>query len=103
VSDEFIVPVCRLHHRELHRSGNEVAWWQRLNIDPIPVAFRLWQHSRGNGELAPTIRAEAANAPEVSAHDQACTSGDTGCEPEPAPQGAASPRASESGVRGADN
>jgi hypothetical protein len=23
VSDEFIVPVCRLHHRELHRSGND--------------------------------------------------------------------------------
>ena len=23
VSDEFTVPVCRIHHRELHRSGNE--------------------------------------------------------------------------------
>ena len=23
VSDEFIVPVCQVHHRELHRSGNE--------------------------------------------------------------------------------
>jgi hypothetical protein len=58
VSDEFIVPVCRLHHRELHRSGNEAAWWQSLNIDPIPVALRLWQHSRGNDELAPTIWAQ---------------------------------------------
>jgi hypothetical protein len=103
VSDEFIVPVCRLHHRELHRSGNEAAWWQSLNIDPIPVALRLWQHSRGNGELAPTIRAQAANAPAISAHDQAPTSGDTGCEPEPAAQGAASPRASESAVRGTGN
>jgi hypothetical protein len=70
VSDEFIVPVCRLHHRALHRSGNEAAWWQRLNIDPIPVALRLWQHSRGNGELAPTMRAQAAKALEISAHDQ---------------------------------
>ena len=25
VSDEFTVPVCRIHHRELHRSGDEAA------------------------------------------------------------------------------
>jgi hypothetical protein len=103
VSDEFIVPVCRLHHRELHRSGNEAAWWQRLNIDPIPVALRLWQHSRGTGELAPTIWAEAAKAPEISAHDQACTSADTGGEPEPAAQGAASPVPSECAVGSGGN
>jgi hypothetical protein len=52
VSDEFIVPICRVHHRELHRSGNEVAWWRRLNIDPLPVALRLWQHTRGYREPA---------------------------------------------------
>jgi ERF superfamily len=50
VSDEFIVPVCRVHHRELHRSGDEAAWWRRLNIDPLPVALRLWQRTRGYGE-----------------------------------------------------
>src|ERR1700730_3183451 len=53
VSDEFIVPVCRVHHRELHRSGDEVAWWRRLNIDPLPVALRLWRHTRADGGLAP--------------------------------------------------
>jgi hypothetical protein len=47
VSDEYTVPLCRLHHRELHRAGNEAAWWQKLNIDPLPVALRLWQHTRG--------------------------------------------------------
>jgi hypothetical protein len=47
VSDEFTVPVCRSHHRELHRHGDEAAWWQRLNIDPMPIALRLWQHTRG--------------------------------------------------------
>ena len=26
VSDEFTVPVCRIHHRELHRSGDEAGW-----------------------------------------------------------------------------
>jgi hypothetical protein len=51
VSDEFIVPVCRVHHRELHRSGDEIAWWQKFNIDPLPVALRLWQQRRTDGEV----------------------------------------------------
>jgi hypothetical protein len=42
VSDRFTVPICRLHHRELHRRGNERAWWQRQAIDPLVVAARLW-------------------------------------------------------------
>ena len=45
VSDEFTVPLCRLHHRELHRNGDEAAWWQANKIDPIPFALRLW-HER---------------------------------------------------------
>ena len=44
VSDEFTVPVCRLHHRELHRHGNEAAWWESIKIDPLPIAHRLWRH-----------------------------------------------------------
>jgi hypothetical protein len=51
VSDEFIVPVCRIHHRELHRSGDEAGWWRRLNIDPLPIALRLWQQTRSDEEL----------------------------------------------------
>jgi len=54
VSDEFTVPVCRVHHRELHRSGDEMVWWQKLNIDPLPFALRLWQQTRLNGERTPT-------------------------------------------------
>jgi len=49
VSDEFTVPLCRAHHRELHRHGNEAAWWQSIKIEPLPVAYRFWQHSRLNG------------------------------------------------------
>jgi hypothetical protein len=37
VSDRFAVPICRLHHRELHRHGNERAWWQSQGIDPLPL------------------------------------------------------------------
>jgi hypothetical protein len=72
-SDEFLIPVCRIHHRELHRSGDEVAWWQKLNIDPLPVALRLWQHTRLNDdELAPTgiMPAKAGQKPDTSVHDQ---------------------------------
>jgi hypothetical protein len=54
VSDEFIVPICRVHHRDLHRSGDEAAWWRRLNIDPLPVALKLWKQTRSENELAPT-------------------------------------------------
>jgi hypothetical protein len=42
VSDRFTVPICRLHHRELHRRGNEHAWWQKQGIDPLVVAASLW-------------------------------------------------------------
>jgi len=52
VSDEFTVPVCRIHHRELHRSGDEAAWWQKLNIDPVSVALRLWEHRQADREHA---------------------------------------------------
>ncbi len=38
VSDEFTVPLCRDHHHELHRNGNEAAWWANVQIDPIEVA-----------------------------------------------------------------
>jgi hypothetical protein len=43
VSDEFTVPLCRLHHRELHRRGDELGWWQHLKIDPLDTAHRLWR------------------------------------------------------------
>ena len=35
VSDEFTVPLCRGHHRQLHQAGNEVAWWENLKINAL--------------------------------------------------------------------
>jgi hypothetical protein len=49
VSDEFTVPVCRLHHREIHRHGDEATWWTGLKIDPVPIAFALWGSTHRDG------------------------------------------------------
>jgi hypothetical protein len=45
VSDEFTVPLCREHHRQLHHAGNEQAWWHNLSIKPLPIAEELWMES----------------------------------------------------------
>lgn len=55
VSDEFTVPVCRMHHRELHTHGDERLWWKTLNIDPLPIALRLWNQSRNESATASNI------------------------------------------------
>jgi hypothetical protein len=44
-SDEFVVPLCRTHHGEVHRAGNEAEWWKRYGLDPIPVASALWMQT----------------------------------------------------------
>jgi hypothetical protein len=48
VSDEFTVPLCRAHHRELHRDGNERMWWANVQIDPLLTAKELWECSPVN-------------------------------------------------------
>jgi hypothetical protein len=45
VSDEFTVPLCRGHHREVHRCGDEAAWWQVVGIDASVKARALWLKS----------------------------------------------------------
>jgi len=62
VSDEFTVPMCRGHHRELHRSGDEEAWWKSKDIDPAPAARALWLESHP----LPGIDSGAASALECS-------------------------------------
>ena len=42
VSDEFTVPLCRGHHRELHRHGDEAGWWEKLELNPTSAARALW-------------------------------------------------------------
>jgi hypothetical protein len=76
VSDEFVVPLCALHHNELHRAGVERDWWRERGLDPLPVALELWQKSRQGGGPNPALRSgsalpptppiEASNQPESS-------------------------------------
>ena len=55
-SDEFTVPLCRIHHRAVHRAGDERAWWNEIGIDPRKVAHTLWKTSRvGNAPIRPEI------------------------------------------------
>jgi hypothetical protein len=49
VSDEFTVPLCRTHHRDNHRFGDEAAWWNRATINPVEVARKLWTTTRAIG------------------------------------------------------
>src|SRR5215469_4333936 len=43
--DKFTVPLCRGHHREVHRCGDEAAWWKKSAIDPTVYARALWLES----------------------------------------------------------
>ena len=52
-SDEFVVPLCRVHHRAAHRAGDEPAWWKAAGVDPIKIARRLWKHTRVNEGRVP--------------------------------------------------
>jgi hypothetical protein len=45
VSDEFTVPLCRGHHRQLHQAGNEVAWWENRDIDALEIARGFWEQT----------------------------------------------------------
>ena len=58
VSDEFTVPVCRAHHREIHRCGDEESWWRNTRIDALAAARALWleTHPLPRGEGTATAK-----------------------------------------------
>ena len=77
VSDEFTVPLCRGHHRELHRHGDEAKWWSKTGIDPTISARELWLETHplpenkmssaaqgpNRGGLGPNIVGDNPNTP----------------------------------------
>jgi hypothetical protein len=62
VSDEFTVPLCRGHHRQLHQAGNEETWWKSLNIDPLTIAKGLWEQTH------PKSAADSASINQADEH-----------------------------------
>jgi hypothetical protein len=69
VSDEFTVPLCRGHHREVHRCGDEAGWWNKASIDPLLQARMLWLKTRplpvvlaktGSDAGRPVVEADSA-------------------------------------------
>jgi hypothetical protein len=63
VSDEFAVPLCRTHHREVHRFGNERNWWAKYDLDPLSVAEDLWAqtHPAVGGAIPRAVDQAAAS------------------------------------------
>jgi hypothetical protein len=65
VSDEFTVPLCRGHHRELHRAGNEMLWWQDRRVDQLEIAKGLWERTHLQVSHQPdSQQAASENEPE---------------------------------------
>jgi hypothetical protein len=80
VSDEFTVPLCRTHHREIHRGSDEASWWQNTGTDPLAAARTLWlethpllrlEPSTARNEVVPSAGTIASSA--TAATPTACT------------------------------
>jgi hypothetical protein len=88
-SDEFTVPLCRTHHREVHRCGEEGSWWQKTAIDPLAQnaddedptdadrkSGRLFDDmpDMGRGHESGVVRANsmAGNAPTTQSESYRC-------------------------------
>jgi hypothetical protein len=71
VSDEYTVPVCRVHHRDLHRYGDEASWWAGVGIDPLLIALELWRRSRLTYSLAATWSEPLSDVPVSSGEGRA--------------------------------
>jgi ERF superfamily len=69
-SDEFAVPLCRSHHRAVHRARDERAWWRAAGINPDQVARKLWKDTRiDEGRLEPSSMAQGPASNRTSKPD----------------------------------
>jgi hypothetical protein len=65
--DEFTVPLCRMHHREVHCAGDKRAWWKAAGIDPLKVAGKLWKEARVNeGRIPPSVPPQSGDRGQIS-------------------------------------
>ena len=65
VSDEFVAPLCRGHHREVHRHGDEGAWWRAAGIDPTAAARALWLETHPLSTASGTAVVPQWTAPKI--------------------------------------
>ena len=80
VSDEFTVPLCRGHHREVHHCGDEGVWWSKTGINPIGAARTLWTEThpiRSIADAPNSNRSTAAHTATSSSTSIARRSNDT--------------------------
>ena len=71
VSDKFTVPICRLHHRELHRRGDERAWWGKQRINPLPIATGLWERTHALDPAAAELAGDISEPTELNGEHRA--------------------------------
>jgi hypothetical protein len=69
VSDEFTVPLCRGHHREVHRYGDEAAWWDKTGLDPTIAARALWLETHPMATGLARLPVGVADPPPVQSTD----------------------------------
>jgi hypothetical protein len=69
VSDEFTVPLCRTHHREVHRCLHEREWWSKFGLDPLSIASTLWAQTRPLRPEAQRENSEQVSLPQAAALD----------------------------------
>ena len=55
VSDEFTVPLCRGHHRQLHQAGKEEDWWKTFKVNALEIATGLWEQSHPSSIVAESV------------------------------------------------
>jgi hypothetical protein len=70
VSDEFVIPLCRGHHREVHRHGDEGAWWQKAGIDSTAAARVLWRETHPLSTDPAKLRTDAADSVEIGPRER---------------------------------
>jgi hypothetical protein len=73
-SDEFAVPLCRSHHRAVHRAGDEEAWWKQAGIDPINAARKLWNTRIDEGRIEAEPTAQLATSDRTANSDEQAVS-----------------------------
>ena len=66
VSDEFTVPLCRGHHREVHRHSDEAAWWYKAGVDPTESARSFWLKTHPLPTVSNSMGADVATSAAAS-------------------------------------